>query len=119
MALAADPNFNLLGELYPYVLKRIILDQEDSIKIRKAFRELTLHNVNGFILPNWNKIKRLHDDIISIRLDKKELYIQFFKSMILTKQGRNLLNEVLRNYARLFKYHLSIRIQRIFRNFNT
>ena len=117
MALTADPNFNLLGELYPYVLKRIILGQEESIKIRKAFRELTLHNVNGFILPNWTKIRRLHDDIISVGLDKKELYIQFFKSMILTKQGRNLINEIARNYVRLFKYQLSKRIKRIFANF--
>ena len=99
IALIADPNFNLLQELYPYVLKRIILGQEESPKIRKAFRELTLHNVNGYMVPNWNRIKRLHDDIISIGLDKRELYLQFAKIILFTKPGMSLIKEVSYSYA--------------------
>lgn len=110
MALASDPNFNLLGELYPYVLKRIIINQK-SDKIRLAFRQLILHNINGFMILNKTKIKTLHDDILSIGgLSKKELYIQFLKTIILTKQGRIIIKDIVIEYLRLFKYY----IKRIF-----
>lgn len=110
MALASDPNFNLLGELYPYVLKRIIINQK-SDKIRVAFRQLILHNINGFMILNKTKIKTLHDDILSIGgLSKKELYIQFLKTIILTKQGIIIIKDIVIEYLRLFKYN----IKRIF-----
>ena len=117
MALTADPNFNLLGELYPYVLKRIILCQEESLKIRKAFRELVLKSHKGYLLLNLTRIKRLHDDILSLGLNRYQLYYEFLITMFTNKEGLRFVQEIIQNYIKFTITTIKYRINNFFNKF--
>ena len=76
MALSADPNFNLLQVLYPFVVSQLLLDP--STKIRAALRGIIQHNDGKSI--RWKRLHRLFKDASDLGVSRRKLISGFLSS---------------------------------------
>ena len=77
MALSANPDFNLLQVLYPFVARRLLLDP--SPKIRESLCSVIKQKKDQRKI-DWKRLWRLLEDASELGLKKRRLILDFFSS---------------------------------------
>ena len=75
-ALTVDPEFSLFEILYPFVLRRVLVDYGKREKITQAFRRLVLDENN---LLNLKRCKELLQTCSTLGIKRRELIWTFLK----------------------------------------
>ena len=105
MACAADPGFNILTVVYPYVLQRLILSNsnDDKPKLKSVFRSIIFTNAvdasgkNGASPPqtrksiNWNRLRDMLKQATSMGISAQKI----IEDVLATPQGRSFTRELL------------------------